>query len=128
MAVAIAGILQERNTFSPVETIIASHKPGRLKQGLAMIDGNEWRADMEEAARLAGLDATVNVAVNSQRGTKDTEFMHVSHALHVVNSAPRSIVKRGGTMVILSASSDGFGFHAGGARYAPWADQTALSV
>jgi nickel-dependent lactate racemase len=146
-----------------IETIVTNHKPGRLKKGLAMIDGNEWRADMEEAARLAGLDAIVNVVVNSRRGIaglfvgdlvaahrqgvrrawevmstplppepvdigifnqypKDTEFMHLSHALHVVNSAPRSIVREGGTLVILSASSDGFGFHtleAPGMRHGP---------
>jgi len=146
-----------------IETIIANHKPGRLKKGLATIDGNEWRADIEEAARVAGLDVIVNVVVNSQRGMaglfvghpveahrqgvrrawevmstplppepvdigvfnqypKDTEFMHLGHALHVANSAPRSIVRQGGTMVILSASSDGFGFHtleAPGMRHGP---------
>jgi nickel-dependent lactate racemase len=146
-----------------IETIIANHKPGRLKKGLAMIDGNEWRADMEEAGQLARLDAIVNVVVNSRRGIaglyvgdpvaahrqgvrrawevmstrlppepvdigifnqypKDTEFMHLSHALHVVNSAPRPVVRQGGTMVVLSASSDGFGFHtleAPGMRHGP---------
>lgn len=146
-----------------IETIITNHKPGRLKGGLVAIDGNERRADIEEVARLAGLDAIVNVVVNSRRGIaglfigdvvaahregvrrawevmstplrsepvdigafnqypKDTEFMHLGHALHVINSAPRPIVKRGGTMVILSASSDGFGFHsleAPGMRHGP---------
>jgi len=146
-----------------IETIITNHKPGRLKGALVAIDGNERRADIEEVARLAGLDAIVNVVVNSRRGIaglfigdvvaahregvrrawevmstplpsepvdigvfnqypKDTEFMHLGHALHVVNSAPRPIVKRGGTMVILSASSDGFGFHsleAPGMRHGP---------
>jgi len=136
-----------------IETITANHKPGRLRLGLVSIEGNEWRADMEEAARLAGLDAIVNVVVNSDRGIagafigdlvaahrrgverawevmstslpaepvdvgifnqypKDTEFMHLGHALHVLSSARRAIVKPGGTLVILSASSDGFGFHA----------------
>jgi nickel-dependent lactate racemase len=135
-----------------VETIVANHKPGRLRLGLARIEGNEWRADMEEAVRLAGIDAIVNVVVNSSRGIaglfvgdlvaahragvarawevmstplppepadigvfnqypKDTEFMHLTHALHVVSSAPRPLVRPGGTMVILSASSDGFGYH-----------------
>jgi nickel-dependent lactate racemase len=135
-----------------VETILSNHTPGRLRQGLVRIEGNEWRADMEEAVRLAGIDAIVNVVVNSTRGIaglfvgdlvaahragvarawevmstplppepadigvfnqypKDTEFMHLGHAVHVVNSAPRPLVRRGGTMVILSASSDGFGFH-----------------
>ena len=135
-----------------IETIIANHKPGRLRLGLVTIEGNEWRADMEEAARLAKLDAVVNIVVNSTRGVaglfvgdvvaahrrgverawevmstplppepadigvfnqypKDTEFMHLGHALHVLNSASRPLVRRGGTLVILSASSDGFGFH-----------------
>ena len=146
-----------------METITANHKPGRLAKGLAMIDGNEWRADMEEAAQLARLDVIVNVVVNSRRGIaglfvgdpvaahrqgvrrawevmstvlppepvdigvfnqypKDTEFMHLGHALHVLNSAERPIVRPGGTMVILSASSDGFGFHtleAPGMRHGP---------
>jgi nickel-dependent lactate racemase len=146
-----------------VETIVANHKPGRLRLGLVTIEGNEWRADMEEAARMARLDAVVNLVVNSTRGIagvfvgdlvaahrrgverawevmstplppepvdigvfnqypKDTEFMHLGHALHVVNSAKRPLVKPGGTMVILSASSDGFGFHtleAPGMRHGP---------
>ena len=146
-----------------IETIIANHKPGRLKPGLVQIEGNEWRADMEEAVRLAGIDAVANVVVNSTRGIaglfvgdlvaahragvtrawevmstllppepadigvfnqypKDTEFMHLVHALHVVNSAPRPLIRPGGTMVILSASSDGFGYHpleAPGMRHAP---------
>jgi nickel-dependent lactate racemase len=136
-----------------IETITANHKPGWLRLGLVTIEGNEWRADMEEAAQLAGLDAIVNVVVNSERGIagvfvgdlvaahrrgverawevmstslppepvdsgiinqypKDTTFMHLDHALHVLNSARRPIVQSGGTLVILSASSDGFGFHA----------------
>lgn len=146
-----------------IETIIANHKPGRLRLGLVTIEGNEWRADMEEAALLAKLDAVVNLVVNSTRGVaglfvgdvvaahrrgvecawdvmstplppepvdvgvfnqypKDTEFMHLGHALHVLNSASRPLVRRGGTLVILSASSDGFGFHtleAPGMRHGP---------
>jgi len=135
-----------------VETIVANHKPGRLSPGLVQIDGNEWRADMEEAVRLAGIDAIVNVVINSSRGIaglfvgdlvaahragvarawevmstplppepvdigvfnqypKDTEFMHLGHALHVFNSSARPPIRPGGTMVILSASSDGFGYH-----------------
>ena len=141
-----------------IESIVANHKPNGLKGGLTVIDGNEWRADMEEAARLAGLDAIVNVVVNSDRGIagvfvgdvvaahrqgvarawdvmstplpselvdigvfnqypKDTEFMHLGHALHVFNSAPRPILKAGGTMVLISASSDGFGVHSLEAPY-----------
>ncbi len=135
-----------------IETIVANHRRGRLKGGLTKIDGNEVRADMEEAARMAGIDAIANVVITPQRGIaglvvgdvvaahrkgvekawqamstplpaapvdigvfnqypKDTEFMHLPHALHVLNSAPRPIVREGGTMVIVSASSDGFGFH-----------------
>ena len=135
-----------------IETITANHKPGRLRSGLVTLEGNEWRSDMEEAARLVGLDAIVNCVVNSTRGIaglfvgdtvaahrrgvarawevmattlpsepveigvfnqypKDTEFMHLGHALHVLNSASQPIVKPGGTLVIISASSDGFGFH-----------------
>ncbi|HTX54929.1 MAG TPA: lactate racemase domain-containing protein [Candidatus Baltobacteraceae bacterium] len=146
-----------------IETITVNHKPGRLARGLLRIDGNEWRADLEEAARMAGLDFVVNAVVNSSRGLaglftgdpvaahregvararevmathlpagpvdvgvfnqypKDTEFMHLGHGLHVLNSAPRPLVRPGGTLVILSASSDGFGFHtleAPGMRHGP---------
>jgi lactate racemase len=146
-----------------IETITTNHKPGRLARGLLRIDGNEWRADLEEAARMAGLDFVVNAVVNSSRGLaglftgdpvaahragvsrarevmathlpagpvdvgvfnqypKDTEFMHLGHALHVLNSAPRPIIRPGGTLFILSASSDGFGFHtleAPGMRHGP---------
>jgi nickel-dependent lactate racemase len=146
-----------------IETIIANHRPGGLSRGLGRIENNEMRADMEEATRMAGIDAIVNVVVNPCRGIaglfvgdlvaahragverawevmatnlppepvdigvfnqypKDTEFMHLGHALHVLNSAPRPIVRTGGTIVILSASSDGFGFHsleAPGMRHGP---------
>ena len=135
-----------------IETIAANHRPGNFKGGLTKIEGNEYRADMEEAARLAGLHLIVNLVINSERGIaglvvgdlveahrkgvelawnamsttlppqpvdigvfnqypKDTEFMHVPHALHVLNSAPRPIIRQGGTMVIISASPDGFGMH-----------------
>ncbi len=148
-----------------IETIVANHKPGRLRRGLVTIEGNEQRADMEEAARIARLDAIVNIVINSTRGIagvfvgdlvaahrrgverawevmstplppepvdigvfnqypKDTEFMHLGHALHVLNSAQRPILRPGGTLIILSASSDGFGFHmleAPGMRHGPTA-------
>jgi nickel-dependent lactate racemase len=134
------------------ETIAHNHKPGGLTGGITKLEGNEFRADMEEAARLGGLHAIVNLVLNSQRGIaglvvgdlvaahrkgaemawdvmstrlppspvdigvfnqypKDTEFMHGPHALHVMSSAPRPIIRDGGTMVLISASSDGFGWH-----------------
>lgn len=141
-----------------MESIVANHKPGRLKMGLLVVEGNEWRDDMEESARLVGIDIIADVVMNGDKGIaglfvgdvvaahrqgvkralevmatplpsapvdigvfnqypKDTEFMHLGHALHVLNSAPRPFLKPGGTMVIVSASSDGFGFHSLEAPY-----------
>ncbi len=141
-----------------IETIYQNHRPGRLQGGLLKIEGNEWRADMEEGVRLAGIDAIANVVVGGRREItglfvgdlvaahragckralevmatplppepadvgvfnqypKDTEFMHLGHALHVLNSASRPLVREGGTVVIVSASSDGYGFHSLEGRY-----------
>ncbi|MHB1005549.1 MAG: lactate racemase domain-containing protein [Chloroflexota bacterium] len=135
-----------------IQFITANHKPGRLKIGLLKADGNELRDDIEEAARMVGLDLIANVVLNPRREIaglfvgdmiaahragvqkgfevmetplpkeaadvgvfnqypKDTEFMHLGHALHVMNSAARPLVREGGTVVILSASSDGLGYH-----------------
>ena len=134
------------------ETIAVNHRPGGLKGGVTKLVGNEFRDDMEVAARLAGLHLIVNLVINSERGIaglvvgdmvdahrkgaemawgvmstvlppepvdigvfnqypKDTEFMHAPHALHVMNSAPRPIIKAGGTMVLISASPEGLGSH-----------------
>lgn len=54
--------------------------------------------------------AAVDIGVFNQY-PKDTEFMHLGHALHVLNSAARPLVREGGTVIIVSASSDGFGHH-----------------
>jgi lactate racemase len=135
-----------------IETIASNHRPGGFKGGLTKVDGNEFRDDMEEAARMAGLHLIANIVITPERGIaglvvgdlvaahrrgvqlawqamstrlpaqpvdigvfnqypKDTEFMHLPHALHVLNSAHRPIIRPGGTMVVVSASPDGFGMH-----------------
>ena len=58
----------------------------------------------------AGNPVAADVGVFNQY-PKDTEFMHLGHALHVLNSASRPLVREGGTTVIISAASDGLGYH-----------------
>lgn len=51
-----------------VETIYGNHgRSQRLRGGVNVIDGNEFRLDIEEAARLAHLDVIVNTVINSRR-------------------------------------------------------------
>ena len=106
---------------------------------------------MEEAARLAGLDAIVNTVINPERGIaglfvgdfvaahrtgvefarralatpkptdadvvvlncypKDTELVQLGLAFNPWISAGRPLVGEDGTVVVLSAASEGFGFH-----------------
>jgi len=42
---------------------------------------------------------------------KDTDFHQKSHGLHVLRSSPRPIVKENGTIVVVSASPEGYGYH-----------------
>jgi nickel-dependent lactate racemase len=52
-----------------IETLYQNHRGDNgLKGGLNNVETNQRRADMEEAARMGGLDAVVNVVVNSRRG------------------------------------------------------------
>ncbi len=52
-----------------IETLYHNHRQDNgLKRGLNDVETNQQRADMEEAARMGGLDAVVNVVVNSRRG------------------------------------------------------------
>jgi len=50
-----------------IETITANHG-GHLKGGRGLMEGNELRADMEEAARMARLDVIVNCVLTMRRG------------------------------------------------------------
>jgi len=52
------------------ETIEINHGPAEAGEagGVGVIEGNEFRLEVEEVARLAGLEFIANVVVNSQRG------------------------------------------------------------
>lgn len=51
-----------------IESLYHNHRGDNgLRGGLDNVDDNQRRADMEEAARMGGLDAVVNVVVNSRR-------------------------------------------------------------
>jgi len=56
---------------SGIETLQANHTPALIGKigGIGFIEGNEHRADLEEAARMAGLDVSVNAVGNSHSGT-----------------------------------------------------------
>jgi nickel-dependent lactate racemase len=52
-----------------IESLYQNHRGDNgLRGGLNNVETNERRADLEEAARMAKLDAVVNVVVNSRRG------------------------------------------------------------
>ena len=75
------------------------------------------------AAHLAGVqfarqvyatempDQPVDVAICNAY-PKDTEFLQHGLALNVLASAPRPVVKEGGTIVVVTASPEGRGYHA----------------
>jgi nickel-dependent lactate racemase len=135
-----------------IESLYQNHRGDNgLKGGLNNVETNQRRADMEEAARLGGLDAVVNVVVNSRRGIaglfvgdpveahragvalarqvfatqvpegwdvgvfnafpKDNEFVQAGMAFNIWGSAKAPIVREGGTVVLCTACSEGFGFH-----------------
>jgi nickel-dependent lactate racemase len=56
---------------SGIETLQANHTPAMIGRigGIAFVEGNEHRADLEEAARMAGLDVSVNAVGTSRGGT-----------------------------------------------------------
>ncbi len=141
-----------------METIEKNHTPAFLGKvggtGFAGgdLDHNELRLDMEEGARMAGLDCIVNAVGTSAGKTagvfvgdlvkahraavdmarriyltitppeadigifnafpEDTELVQALKALNVwTGNINRRLVRKGGTVVIATASSEGLGFH-----------------
>ena len=141
-----------------METIEKNHTPAFMGKvggtGFAGgdLDHNELRLDMEEGARMAGLDLIVNAVGNSVGKTagvfvgdlvkahraavdlarriyltpapleadigifnafpEDTELVQALKALNVwTGNINRRLVRKGGTVVIATASSEGLGFH-----------------
>lgn len=60
-----------------IETLAWNHRAGGLKGGLAIVEGNEVRADMEEIAQRVGIDLIANVVPNSRRGIAGLFVGHV---------------------------------------------------
>ena len=57
-----------RTGVAGIESLYHNHRGDNgLRGGLNNVEDNQRRADMEEAARMGGLDAVVNVVVNSRR-------------------------------------------------------------
>lgn len=56
------------------ETIEINHAPAEAGEtgGVGVIEGNQFRLEVEEVARMAGLEFIVNVVVNSRRGVAGT--------------------------------------------------------
>lgn len=147
-----------------IETVVSIHEPGRLKTGLADVEHNELRDEIEQMVRdRVGLDCIINVVVNSHREVaglfvgdmihahrsgvqlarrvcatevpiepvdvaicnaypKDTDFLQSGMALNVLASSPRPVVREDGTIVIVTASPEGPGYHGlygPGMRYDP---------
>ena len=136
-----------------VDTIAALHQPGRHRLGLAKIEDNDFRADIEQfVGDQVGLDCIVNAVPNATREIaglvvgnmiaahragvelskrvcattmppepvdvaicnaypKDSDFHQITHALHALRSSSEPVVKPGGTVVLVSASPEGYGYH-----------------
>ncbi|MDY6862523.1 MAG: lactate racemase domain-containing protein, partial [Thermodesulfobacteriota bacterium] len=141
--------------ISGMETIEANHKPVKksLSGEIGKIEGNLRRAEIDEAAKIAGLNFIINTINNSEGKTaaifsgepektfnvagkyageiygtkscygmdigifnafpKDTEMLQALNALNIwsTRDEKRSIVKKGGTIIIITAASEGCGFH-----------------
>jgi nickel-dependent lactate racemase len=142
-----------------METIESNHRPAHsgkiggagFSQGYDL-NQNDLRLDMEEGARMAGLDVIVNSVGNTEGRTagvfvgdlikahraavelarrvyiteaptdvdigvfnafpEDTELCQARKALNVwTGNMNRRLVRDGGKVVIISATSDGVGFH-----------------
>ncbi len=50
-----------------IDSIYANHRPNHLRPGILAPDASAMRLDAEEAVRMVGLDAVVNVVVGHQR-------------------------------------------------------------
>lgn len=143
--------------ISGIDTLEANHKPafmGTEKHSTIQpgrIEGNKTRADIDEIAKIAGLDIIVNVVLNSRREItgvyvgepvsahragiklarqiystevptnvdvgifnvypKDTELIQAINIFDLYASSPKDIVRKNGVIVLITAASEGRGFH-----------------
>jgi lactate racemase len=122
-----------------------------FRGGMGVVDGNQFREEVEEVCRKCGLNLIVDVVVNQEREIagvfvgdfkeaflkgvefarqvyktplprevdvailsaypKDTDLIQSENAFNVLRSTPRSFVKDGGKIVLMTASSHGRGVH-----------------
>ena len=138
-----------------IESIDVNHKPvNKSLQGkIGQVENNSRRADIEEAANMAGLDFIVNTISNSLGDTasiysgnpvdvfntaskkavevystnvpynmdvgifnafpRDTWFLLALNSLNVWGSrdSDKEIVRKGGTIVVITSASEGIGEH-----------------
>jgi len=136
------------------DTVLANHKPASkiLSGQVGQVQGNTRRAEIDEAARLAGLAFSINLVSNEQGETadlycgevsaawraattaaaqayatdvpigadigvfnafpKDTEFMQALNSLTPWNpgAGQKDVVREGGTIVVITAASEGHGW------------------
>ena len=136
------------------ETVLANHKPANkvMSGQVGQVTGNTRREEIDEAARLAGLEFSINVVSNEQGETaalvcgavtaswlaaaqlaaqlyatavpvgadiavfnafpKDTELLQALNSLNPWNpgAGHKDVVREGGTIVVLTAASEGHGW------------------
>lgn len=148
------------------KTIELNHRPAEEGKtgGLDSIEGNVFRQEVEEMAKMAGLEFIVNVVVNSRRGiagvfSGDPVLAHregvklarkacatpnipeeldavvlnaypkdinlgrqAGNAFNVLFSTKKTVVRRGGTIVLSCACPDGPGYDKHFYRFHTWQD------
>ena len=122
-----------------------------FRGGMGVVEGNQFREEVEEVCHKCGLNLIVDVVVNQEREIagvfvgdfkaaflkgvefarqvyqtplpretdvailsaypKDTDLIQSENAFNVLRSTPRSFVKDGGKIVLMTASSRGRGVH-----------------
>jgi lactate racemase len=122
-----------------------------FRGGMGVVEGNQFREEVEEVCHKCGLNLIVDVVVNQEREIagifvgdfkaaflkgvefarqvyqtplpretdvailsaypKDTDLIQSENAFNVLRSTPRTFVKDGGKIVLMTASSHGRGVH-----------------
>jgi lactate racemase len=122
-----------------------------FRGGMGIVEGNQFREEVEEVCHKCGLNLIVDIVVNHEREVagvfvgdfreaflkgvefakqvyqtplplevdvavlsaypKDTDLIQSENAFNVLRSTPRSFVKDGGKIVLVTASSHGRGVH-----------------
>ncbi len=126
-------------------------RPRTAGVGVEMVDLSWGRRDMEDIARIAGLDVIVNAVFTPSKGVaglfvgdmvaahrkgvefarevyatpypgevdvaicnaypEDTELIQSGKGLYILKTSSKPVVREGGTVVLVTAASEGLGFH-----------------